>query len=219
MFKEAIFDLDGVIVDSEPIYMKVENGVYKMIGINVPLEKHMKFVGATGEYMWSHLVKEYNLSYSVEELCDIVKKNYYHFITHNVNGVIPIKGVSEFIKDLYDNGIELSVASSSPLNVIEYVIQKLNLDKYFKEIITGDYVEKSKPEPDVFLYALRKVNKEANECVIVEDSHNGVLAANRAGIKVIGFRNPNSGNQDLSSADMIIDSFNDINYEKVKQLF
>lgn len=207
MIKAVIFDMDGVIIDSEPVHLELEQELFRNLGLNISHEEHLAFVGSTSYYMWDAVKNKYNLPYTLEELVETDRTKYLNHISSPEGSVKPIDGVNELIKELHSCGLKLAVASSSPIDVIELVIRTLKLDKYFDILVTGDYVERSKPEPDIFLYAADKLSVEPHECVVIEDSYNGVQAAKKAGMKIIGFINPNSGNQDLSSADMIINSF------------
>ncbi len=90
---------------------------------------------------------------------------------------------------------------------------------YFQHIISGDLVEHGKPAPDIFVYAANALREEPAHCVVIEDSTNGVKAAKLAGMKCIGFKNPNSGDQDLSLADMVIDDFRKVNLEIFESLY
>ncbi|MDI3311034.1 MAG: HAD-IA family hydrolase, partial [Thermoanaerobacterium sp.] len=112
----------------------------------------------------------------------------------------------------------LAVASSSPIEVIKLVVKRLKLESYFDELVSGDFVKRSKPHPDIFLYAAEKLLVEPERCLVIEDSNKGVLAAKSAGMKVVGFINPNSGNQDINMADMVIRSFSELNYEKLQNI-
>lgn len=102
--------------------------------------------------------------------------------------------------------------------MIELVVKKLGIDNCFEVLVSGDYVKNSKPAPDIFLYAADKLKVKPHECVVIEDSYNGVHGAKKAGMKVIGFKNPNSGNQDLSEADFIIDSLGEELLEIIDEL-
>ena len=110
----------------------------------------------------------------------------------------------ETIKYLYDKGYEMAVASSSSQDYIESQMKTLGIDKCFKFLFSAENVEKPKPAPDVFLVAAEKLGGKPAECTVVEDSANGSRAAKTAGMTCIGFKNPDSGNQDLSVADKII---------------
>ena len=94
-----------------------------------------------------------------------------------------------------------------------------NLGKFFKTIVSGYEVENGKPAPDIFLYAAKRLGVQPEDCIVIEDSENGIEAATSAGMKCIGFRNLNSGKQDLSSADMVMDSFSEVNYKKLRYIF
>lgn len=210
MIRAAIFDMDGVIIDSEPLHLNIEEDIFKKLGISITYEEHNTFIGTTSYYMWDKIRTNHNLTQSLEELVELDRNTYLDFLNDTLD-LEPIKGVKELITDLHKNNIKLAVASSSPLNVIEKVLNLFHIRDYFDYIVTGDYVRKSKPEPDIFLYAAEKLDVDPKECVVIEDSHNGVLAAKKANMKCIGYKNPNSGNQDLSKADLTIDNFNNIN--------
>lgn len=217
MIRAVIFDMDGVIVDSEPLHLNIEEDIFKNLGISITSEEHNTFIGTTSHYMWDKIRTNHNLAESLEELVELDRNTYLEFL-NNALDLQPINGVRELIIDLHKNNIKLAVASSSPLNIIERVLNLFEIRDYFNYIVTGDYVSKSKPEPDIFLYAAEKLDVDPKECVVIEDSHNGVLAAKKANMKCIGYKNLNSGNQDLSKADLTIDDFNDINSIFIRDL-
>jgi len=130
----------------------------------------------------------------------------------------PMPGVAELIEELYKNKVKLVVASSASIKNIEIVLKMFNLERFFETKVSGDEVNNGKPAPDIFLYAAKVIGAQPEECIVIEDSKNGVEAAKSAGMKCIGFQNPNSGNQDLSSADMVINSFSEINYQELRQI-
>lgn len=215
--KAVIFDMDGVLIDSEPGHLIQEERLFQSLGISLDKEGHNKFVGTTTQYMWNILKKDFNLKNTIDELIALDRNEYYEFLTKEEK-VVPIDGIPELIKNLKSSGIKIAVASSSPLKVIEYILNTFKLYNYFDQIVTGDYVKRSKPNPDVFLYASQRLDMAPKDCIVVEDSHNGVMAAKNANMTCVGFRNPHSGIQDLSMADIIIDSFKNINTEKLMKL-
>lgn len=209
MIKAVIFDMDGVIIDSEPDHIKFEQQIFNSLGFSISLEYHNKFVGTTSHYMWDELKKKYSLKSTVEQLVKDDREKYFNYLC-SLEKLKPIDGIKKLIKMLNDNEYKLAVASSSPLNVIEKVVKLVGLDEYFDFLVTGDYVKRSKPAPDVFLYAAEKLMVKQNECIVIEDSSNGVIAAKEAGMFCIGYRNLNSGNQNLKPADLILENFNEI---------
>lgn len=217
MLKAVIFDMDGVIIDSEPTHMKLENQAYKKLGIDVSTDEHHSFVGTTSYYMWEVLKNKYNLNQTLEELVDYDRNIYFKYLVSDECEIILIDGVKELIRDLHENGVKLAIASSSPLNVIEAIAKKFKIEQYFEAFVTGDFVKKSKPEPDIFIFASEKLGVSPRNCVVIEDSHNGVLAAKKAGMKCVGINSDPEGSQDISMADLVINSFKEVNYKKISE--
>jgi len=218
LLKAVIFDMDGVIIDSEPDHLKFEQEFFKNLGLDISKEEHNKFVGTTSYYMWETIKNKFNLPQTIEELVKNDRDNYYNYLISGNHNIQIIDGVKNIIEDLYKNGVLLAVASSSPINIIEIIVDMFNIRKYFNTLVTGDYVDKSKPNPDIFLYAAKELCVEPKDCIVIEDSANGVLAAKNAKMKCVGYRNLNSGNQDLSPADIIINSYDEINYDILKSI-
>jgi HAD superfamily hydrolase (TIGR01509 family) len=214
MLKAVIFDMDGVIIDSEPSHLKLENEMYKKLGIEVTGDEHHTFVGTTSQYMWEALKNKHKLSQSLEELVKHDRNIFFGYLNSDECEITLIDGVKDLIKELHDNGVNLAIASSSPLNVIEAIAKKFQIEEYFKVLVTGDYVKQSKPEPDIFLFASEKLGINPENCLVIEDSHNGVLAAKKAGMKCVGI-NSGAGSQDISMADLVINSFKEVNYTKI----
>ncbi len=217
MLKAVIFDMDGVIIDSEPTHMRLENETYKKLNIEVTAGEHHSFVGTNSHYMWEALKNKHKLNQTLEELIEYDRSTYYKHLNSDECEITLIDGVKDLIKDLYDNGIKLAIASSSPLNVIEAIAKKFQIEEYFEIFVTGDYVSRSKPEPDIFLFALEKLRVSPQNCLVIEDSHNGVLAAKKAGMKCVGINSDPEGSQDISMADLVINSFKEVNYIKLSQ--
>ena len=114
--------------------------------------------------------------------------------------------------------MKTAVASSSSYDLIGAVLERLDLRMYFDAIVSGEDMENGKPAPDIFLKTARVLKSDESSCVVIEDSGNGVLAANRAGMKVIGYINPSSGVQNLETATRIIQRFDQINGHDIKNM-
>lgn len=208
--KAVIFDMDGVIIDSEPIHFEVDMQTMKDLGCNISVEELEKYVGTTNKYMFADIKKNYNIRKSVEEII-----NYRVEMAENKvmqSELEPIEGIRELLIDLKNKSIPAAIASSSPRDFIDIVVSKFKLQEYFKYITSGEEVENGKPAPDVYIETAKKLGIFPKECTVIEDSKNGVLAAKAAGMKCIGFQNINSGNQDLSMADNIVKSILEIKF-------
>jgi HAD superfamily hydrolase (TIGR01509 family) len=204
--------MDGVIVDSQPYHFAVEDKMCRELGIDVSIEESHSFVGMAGAKVWSYLKSKFGLQESIEELMAFENRARIDYFS-SLENVHPIPGVVELLEELKQHNIKTALASSSSVEVIEIFISKLGIRDYFQKIINGDAVEKGKPDPDIFLHAATALEEDPADCVVIEDSANGVKAAKLAGMKCIGFRNANSGEQNLSLADIIIDDFRKITLE------
>lgn len=213
MISTVIFDMDGVIIDSEPIYFQVEQELFKELGLELTQEEHAKYVGRSD--LWETVKKTYDLDFNVDEIHEKEKRRYMDIIKYSFDDG-PIDGVAELIREIDKNGVTLVLASSSEMNNIELVLTKFGLLEYFDLRVSGADLDTSKPHPEIFLVAADLANDKAENCLVIEDSANGVKAAKAAGMKCIGFKNPNSGNQDLSAADWIIDSFEEFDLDRFK---
>jgi len=213
MLKAVIFDMDGVLIDSEPIHFSIDKKLLSSLGLDVDERFLSRYVGVSNPEMLADVKKRFNLDYSILELLN--KKSKLLLESLDEAPLQPIDGVKELVCDLVSHGVLLAVASSSPRAYIEAVIKKLDMQKYFQVVVSGEELEKSKPEPDIFLRAADLLGVEPGECVVIEDSSPGVEAAYRAGIRCIGFVNPNSGSQDLSKASVTVDDMRKLNYEYI----
>ncbi len=216
MLKAVIFDMDGVIVDSEPLHAKAAQQTIEAYGVSLPLEYFYSFVGSTVKHMFDTIIKDYHVPATVDEIIELDKVNCNKLCKED--GQPPVPGAIELIKNLAKHGIKLAVASSGTLEHIQSVIDEFQLGSYFTCVASGAALNKPKPAPDVFLEALRLLNVNADEAIVIEDSTNGVLAANAASIACVGFINPHSGNQDLYSAAIATDSLNVLTPEYLNQV-
>lgn len=202
--KAVIFDMDGVIIDSEPFHYKVNREIFKELNIQISDEEYSKFIGVSNKDMWSFLRKKYNLKDSVEELSARQIDRNINYLKENDEK--PIEGIKELIKGLNDRGLKIGLASSSPMAYIELVLNKFGIDKFFHKKISGENLSKGKPHPDIYLLIAKELGVVPGECLVIEDSTNGVESAKKAGMNCIGFDNPNSDKQDLSGADIVVGS-------------
>lgn len=217
MVNTVIFDMDGVLIDSEPLHHFSGKQVFSRLGIVISDDEYQTFTGTSSHHMWEIIRQRYGLNHCLQELVDMTRTNFFNCLLADET-LTALAGVNTLLSDLQQSGFKLAVASSSPLRVIEHVVERFGFDKFFTVLVTGDDVENSKPAPDIFLLAAHRLGVSPEECAVIEDSYNGVTAAKNAGMKCIGFRNSNSGNQDLSQADVVIDQFAKISSIEIEQL-
>jgi HAD superfamily hydrolase (TIGR01509 family) len=208
MVKAVIFDMDGVIINSEPLHYEVDKRILSEIGYPVEDRYLDQFVGYTNRAMWNIIKDDLNLKVPLTEL--INRQISLKIKLLNERPYRSIEGIPELMKQIKGNHIKLGLASSSPVEFIKGVLNKLSLSDMIDKWESGERVERSKPAPDIFLHVARLLESKPDECLVIEDSSSGVTAARTAGMKCIGFKNPHSGNQDLSGADLIVERITDI---------
>ena len=204
MIKAAIFDMDGVIVDSEPMHIEAEKRILLKYGVEISADELRTYTGTTAESEFADLIRKYGLKTTVDRLFREKEAVLFDLLEGRTE---PTKGVIKLIKSLKQHGLKLAIASSGHRKLVHYFLRKLKIVSLFDSIVCAEDITRSKPDPEIFLKAAKNLSLDPAECVVIEDSTLGVTAAKSAGMKCIAFRNPNSGNQDLSKADLIIDDF------------
>lgn len=216
MLKAIIFDMDGVIIDSEPMHAKA---AYLALGkyCDITMDYIKTFIGSTTYIMCQKTVEDFQLNISPEKLLKENNEMKEYLLKAEGHSIVP--NVIDLIKDLHKNGMKLIIASSSSSEEIQEVIKSLDIGKYFVGYVSGVDIKHTKPAPDIFLKAAKYLKVEPEECLVIEDSFHGVCAANSAGITCVGYVNPNSGNQDLSKADILVEGFEEVDYAFLKQFY
>jgi len=209
--------MDGVIIDSEPIHIACEKEIFRMLRISITDEEHHSMIGTTDLTMWKRLKEKFNLSQSINELVKLKQTSYIEYLK-NITNLIPVLYIPELIAILHKKGFLLALASSSPHAQIDYILNAFALSKYFNVIVSGDDVKHGKPNPEIFFKASELIGVPPKQCLVIEDSTNGVLAAKNANMRCVAYRNPNSGNQNLESADIEINSFKDLTITLIKKI-
>ena len=217
MIKTVIFDMDGVIVDTEPVHRYAYFHHFDELNIPVTDEMFATFTGNSTRNVFQKLKDIFNLEHEVENLIQR-KRNIFNDAFDTKEDLHLLDGVENLIKDLYQNGIQLIVASSASKVTIDRVFKRFHLHQYFSDIVSGEDFPKSKPHPAIFEHAASLSMAPKNECIVIEDSANGIQAAVSAGIFCVGYNSEHSKLQDLSKADVIINHFNELSAEKIKNL-
>ena len=216
MIKTVIFDMDGVLVDSEYTFLETKTDMLKTAGFPKDVSYQCQFMGTTFEVMWTIMKEELGLPESISFYINDMNERREVMIARD--GIRAIKGAQDLVKRLFEAGFKLAVASSSPKYEIVRAMTELGLVDYFEVLVSGEEVAHSKPAPDVFLAAAERLGVSAQDAIIIEDTKNGSLAARRAGAYVIGFENPNYPAQDLSNADIIVTDYQELTIEKLQNL-
>ncbi len=217
MLKAILFDMDGVIIDSEPLHCKAFQKAMKHYGLDLSKEYCYQFIGNTDRYMVDQLIKDFQLSNTAEEIIQLKHEVLEQLEVEEPYPAVPY--VVDLIKHLSQYPIKLAIASSSPMEQIEKTAKNLNLSPFFHEYVSGMDLKHSKPAPDIFLKAANLLGVSPEECLVIEDSYNGVTAAKAANMTCVGYYNENSGNQDLSKADIIVEGFEEITFQFLNNVY
>jgi len=217
MFKAVLFDMDGVIVDTEPLHQKAYYQMFNDVNIEVSNQQYASFTGQSTFSICEQLVSHFNLPLSPHTLVGI-KRDRFKYLFENDNSLTLIEGVLDLVKDYHFNGMSLVLASSASMDNINRIFKRFDLDQYFKAKISGADLKASKPHPEIFIRAAELSGHQPNDCFVIEDSTNGIKAAKAAELFCVGYNSPHSKGQNYSEADMTIEHFDDINFSNLEQL-
>lgn len=184
MKKGIIFDMDGVLCDSEPFICKAAIKMFAERGITAKEEDFIPFVGAGENRYVGGVAEKYGLNADIEE----IKARTYAIYCEIIKGELkPMNGVYDFVKNCRAKGIKLAVASSADLVKVKANLAEIGLPfESFDTVINGLDIEHKKPAPDIFLLAAKQLGLEPKDCLVVEDAVNGVEAAKNAGMTALG---------------------------------
>jgi len=215
--KAIIFDLDGVISDTQSEHFKVDVQILKELGFNFSLKKLKKYAGVADGFSYRKLLKLKNgKEPSKEEITKILDKKYGILLKRFKGKIRPIPGVKELIKKLKKYKFKLAIASSSQKRAINFVLSEFKLKKFFDAIVGQEDVKFTKPNPEVFLKAAKLLNEPPENCLVIEDAPAGIKGAKAAKMKCLAITT-NFKKSFLKEADKIINSFNDISIEEMSQ--
>lgn len=206
MIKCVIFDMDGVLVNTEPLHYSIWQQVFSERGLTVDYDIYKGCIGSTNHFLMNLIYENYGRDFRDDPT---MPKRFCTIKTEIIKtrGIPGIPGVPDVIRKLHEKGYRMAVASSSPQMFIDICIRNLGIENHFDLLFSAERVTNPKPAPDVFLEVASRLGMKPEECLVVEDSKNGSRAARAAGMRCMGFANPDSGNQDLSAADAIFYPF------------
>lgn len=207
--KLLIFDMDGVILDSEPLHENARQMMFRRLGI-VPDDTFPDPVGNSSSGFWKQVIEKCGIEGEPVDL----EKEQYRLVAQQIeeDQIPPSEGLKELLLWAIGNGIKIGLASSSTRVLVDDALRLLKIERYFDHTVSGDEVSAKKPAPDVYYRVLEMAGIPAEYAAAVEDTHTGMLAAKNAGIFCYGYRNMTSGAQDMSAADRIIDKLEEIMY-------
>ncbi|RZK45484.1 MAG: HAD family hydrolase, partial [Hymenobacter sp.] len=202
MIRTVIFDMDGVIIDTEPIHHAAFFAHFAELDIPVSAAEYASFLGSSTRNVYQALKARYQLADEVEDLL-LRKRALFNAVFDTDSSLDLLPGVRPLLDDLRQAGLQLVLASSASKATIKRVFDRFGLAPYFAHVVSGEDFERSKPDPAIFRHAAELAATPVTECVVIEDSSNGMAAARAAGIYCIGYASPHSEGQDVSLADRV----------------
>ncbi|EHR32589.1 HAD family hydrolase [Helcococcus kunzii] len=206
MYKGVIFDMDGVLIDSEQFYLIRRLDFFKEIRVKPGTQDINDFIGQSSDNIWKLLVP--NNKSKREQIKEIYEKDYVpkneidyvKYSRHNLNILF---------KKLYVNNIKIGIASASAAHNIENMLNETKIKKYIDFYISGEDCSKNKPDPEIYELSAKRIQLDKNEIVVIEDSVHGIESAKKAGLNVIAIK-PSGYNINQSQADYIVEDIHDI---------
>jgi len=207
MIKAVLFDMNGVIINDEHIHEMIFKRTISVFGVKLSHKEYLEYcAGRTDEASYDSIAKKFNVNLPIKDLLNEKSKEYLKLFPDNFK---KYPGIVSLIKRLHQSFITALTSSSSKME-INLVLKELDIFDYFKVIVSADDVSKSKPDPEPYLITANKLNVKPAECVVIEDSKNGIMSAKEAGCYCIAIPTTYV-ESDLDKADLVVKSFNEIN--------
>lgn len=202
--KAVIFDMDGLMVDTEPLSLRAFNLIFAKYGKQLSDEDNNNlYVGLSDTDATEDMVRRYKLPISPKELAFAKHQVYQQILEKEV---LPQPGLQDLLLRLRNTGYKTAIASGSLLEEIEIVINKLKIAKFIDAYCSASQVKNGKPAPDIFLKAAEKLGMEASECLVLEDAPKGVEAAKAAGMTCFAIPSKETKGQNFGGADRVLNS-------------
>lgn len=224
MLQAVIFDFDGVITDSEILHFRAFNAVLSGHGFELTKQEYYRdYLGMTDVDCYKALIAEGRLAVEEARIGDLVqqKTRVFEQLARSEGRII--EGVREFLDMLSQNKVPLAICSGALRAEIELILEEADLRRYFDVVVSAEEVKRGKPDPQGFLLALKKLNKgrkpliAAECCVVIEDSHWGLQAAQAARMRTIAVTNTYGADQ-LQQADRVVARLSDLTMQDLAQL-
>ncbi|WP_127533285.1 HAD family hydrolase [Paenibacillus kobensis] len=215
MLRAVIFDMDGVIIDSHSVAYELLCESANEYGCALTVEQIKGWGSLSSRQFWTKVKTDYGLP---QELSDLIRSYDADKEIQKYRGMMPIPGVKELLAQLRHSGIQTALATSASRYRTNAVLDLFGLHSLFDAVVCDDEVKASKPDPHIFTLASDKLAVPAQSCVVIEDSGNGLLAAQRAGMKCIGYKGLPHVHENMDGADLIVTDFSRLGVEEIVAL-
>ncbi len=212
----VIFDQDGVIVNTSTVHFEAWRRIFHIYNINLTYDIYKKRMAGRKAI---ENIKTFLGNRPEEEIKNLLnKKNDYFKELFDLN-LHAVQGIKSFLKELKDNKVPTAIASSSRKVIVDFVLDQIGIKEYFDVIVTGEDVQKAKPDPFIYFLTAKKLNIDSTKCVVFEDSIAGVMAAKNARMKVVLLTTTHKKQEIKETVDRVIENFDSIHYNEIISLF
>ncbi|MBI3954303.1 MAG: HAD family phosphatase [Chloroflexi bacterium] len=201
--RAVIFDMDGVLTDSEPFYHEAHNLVLGELGLALSEEENRQILGTTVEHSWRWIAQRFQLPGPLDGWLARYDRAVIEVLSAKAQ---PSPGLYRLLELLEARRLPLGLASSSQASWVRAILQKLGVEERFKVVISGEMVAHGKPAPDIYLLVARGLGVEPQGCLVFEDTPVGISAARAAGMQVVAVETPSTAGMDLSQAHHVVSS-------------
>lgn len=203
-----IFDLDGVVINSEPLHDEAKRTIFRDYGLEVPERVHTEFRGKTDREVMEHVASTFAPDgLDADELVAAKQRVFRELM----NEMELVPGVRSFIAQVREHGLRLALTTSALRENQELTFEKFHLDEFFEAITTAEDVTRPKPDPEPYLITVEKLDEEPGRCLVIEDSVNGVLSAKNAGCEAAGLSTTFAAEElREAGADVVVDDFDEL---------
>ena len=212
--KAVIFDMDGVLVDSEPIHAAVFDRILADEGFDYPPEEVLQDgLGRTFPSQMGELIIRLGLDKPLEHYASLFEEGILRRLSQEA---VPTPGAARLLDELRARGYKLGLASSSAGGIVHGTLAILGFRDRFEVVVSGEMAAASKPAPDIFLLAAEKLRVQPQECLVVEDSPRGVEGAKKAGMFVVAVRTGPVPESEIADADRVISSLDEFPWQALE---
>ncbi len=212
----VIFDMDGVLVDSTKLIMFSFNQILNRHGINIPDGEVKHYLGLSILDIVRLLKEKYNVVFEPNRFIEEANKIQLEMMKKELK---VNTSLLNFLKELWDNNVPMGVGTSSYIDRANKMLTLLGIKKYFSAISTAEEIKEHKPNPHIFLDVAKKLKADHKRCVVIGDALVDIQAARKGGMKSIGYLDSYTTREQLDGADLIVENFSELSYEKIRRLF
>ncbi len=224
MLKAVIFDFDGVICDSEPLHFQAFNDALEKDGVEIPISKYYRdYLGYTDYECIEAVNKDYSMGLDEKGLEDLARRKceFFEELVKQKNSII--QGVPELLKLLKADSVRMAICSGAIAYDVQIMLEGSDLADFFEFIVSADDVKKGKPDAEGYLLSLEKLNDtcdekiEASDCIVIEDSHWGIKAAQKAGMPTVAVTNTYAADE-FKTADLVVERLDELTIKQLRNL-